>query len=85
MGVLISLLARGNVYQVQVNATDGFSYGYINMQYQTEPSMSFELSVEPLVGEPLNTIFTFSVTSQDTLDGLYQYVFGYINPVDGIS
>lgn len=47
--------------------------------------MSFEFSVEPPVGEPHKTVFTFSVTSQDTLDGLYQYVFGYVNPVDKIS
>jgi hypothetical protein len=47
--------------------------------------MSFEFSVEPPQGEPHKTVFTFSVTSQDTLDGLYQYVFGYVNPMDGIS
>lgn len=47
--------------------------------------MTFEFAVEPRVGEPLLTVFTFSVTSQDTYDGLYLYVFGYVNPVDGIS
>lgn len=47
--------------------------------------MSFEFSVEPPSGEPHSTVFTFSVTSQDTVDGLYQYVFGYVNPVDKIS
>jgi len=47
--------------------------------------MTFEFSVEPNEGEPHKTIFTFSVTSQDTVDGLYSYVFGYVNPVDGIS
>lgn len=47
--------------------------------------MNFEFSVEPPTGEPLMTVFTFSVTSQDTLDGLYYYVFGYVNPADGIS
>ena len=47
--------------------------------------MSFEFSVEPPVGEPHRTVFTFSVSSQDTIDGLYSYGFGYINPADGIS
>ena len=42
--------------------------------------MPFEFSVEPPEGEPHKTVFTFSVTSQDTLDGLYSYVFGYFNP-----
>ena len=63
----------------------GKSEGYINTYYNTEPSLSFQFSVEPKKGEPLNTIFTFSVTSQETLDGLYEYVFGYVNPADGIS
>jgi hypothetical protein len=64
-------LERSNVYQVEVNATYGTTKGYIKTSYETEPSMPFEFSVEPPDGEPHNTVFTFSVTSQDTLDGLY--------------
>jgi hypothetical protein len=86
MGVLISKLERSNVYKVEVNATYGSAAkGYIRTFYETEPSMSFEFSIEPKSGEPHRTVFTFSVTSQDTVDGLYQYVFGYVNPVDKIS
>ncbi len=70
---------------METNVTSGLDKGYIRTFYDTEPQMSFEFSVEPPDGEPHRTIFTFSVTSQDTLDGLYQYVFGYVNPVDKIS
>jgi hypothetical protein len=52
LGVLISKLVRSNIYKVEVNATYGNSTGYIKTFYLTEPSMSFEFSVEPPVGEP---------------------------------
>ena len=71
MGVLISKLERSNIYKVEVNATYGLQMGYIKTYYETEPEMSFEFSVEPPSGEPHSTVFTFSVTSQHTVDGLY--------------
>jgi hypothetical protein len=85
LGVLISKLERSNVYQVETNATYGQIKGYIKTTYDTEPKMSFQFSVEPPEGEPHKTVFTFSVSSQDTIEGLYQYVFGYVSPIDKIS
>lgn len=41
MGIKTSQLTRGNIYNVQVNVTDGKMQGYINTYYQTEPSLSF--------------------------------------------
>ncbi len=44
--------------------------------------MSFEFNVEPSNGIAHITSFFMTVTSQNTFDGLFTYIFGYVDPQD---
>lgn len=60
--------------------------GNISMIYQTDPSdITFEFFVEPASGVALSSLFSLEVTTQQPYDGLFTYVYGYINPIDGIT
>lgn len=87
IGMLTSLLNRNTLYSVFVNVTDGVSWGNATQILRTKPDISNEFSVEAASLEPraLTTMFALSVYGQRTFDTLDQYVFGYVDPKDGLT
>lgn len=87
MGVSTKQMSRNSLYTVYVNVTDGLSWGYASQTLRTQPAIEVEFFVEPSDSSPvpLTTVFSLQVLSQDTYDSLNQYVFGYINPDDGVT
>lgn len=87
IGVSTNLMNRNSLYTVYVQITDGVSWGNASQTLRTLPQVSNEFYLEPssLDPMPLSTIFSLTVFNQDTYDNLNQYVFGYINPSDGVT
>lgn len=78
---------RNSDYYVVVKVSDGKSWGNATQILRTKPDISNEFAAEPSDREPkaLSTVFSLSVYSQKTFASLDQYVFGYIDPSDGVT
>lgn len=87
IGILTSLLNRNSLYYVFVAVTDGTYWGNATQILQTKPDISNEFNVgaSDLNHQALVTLYTLSVYSQRTFETLDQYVFGYIDPSDGMT